>query len=84
MQGLDDFIIHDETYKDFYVSPDVKVLLTTDSPLGDPEIAWISEYGKSPVFYLQLGHDSKAWKNPGFKKVLYNGIHWANNAVKKN
>ena len=81
-QGLSDFEIHDETYKDLYVAPNVQVLLTTDTPLGDPEIAWVTQYGKSPVFYLQLGHDSKAWKNPGFRKLLQNAIRWANKTAK--
>ena len=81
-QGLNDFEIHDETYKDFYTAPNVQVLLTTDTPLNDPEIAWVTQYGKSPVFYLQLGHDSKAWKNPGFRKLLQNAIRWADKTAK--
>jgi len=55
----------------------VHVLLTTDFPTSDPEIAWVTQYGKSPVFYLLLGHDSKAWTNPNYPKLLLNGISWA-------
>lgn len=83
-QGVSDFEIHDETYKDFYTAPNVHVLLTTDSPLADPEIAWVLQYESSPVFYLQLGHDSKAWSNPNFSRLLQNAIHWSAETVKDN
>jgi type 1 glutamine amidotransferase len=59
------------------VAPDVKVLLTTDHPKNDPKIAWVKEYGKSRVFFLMLGHDSKAWKNPNYPEILSRGIRWA-------
>jgi uncharacterized protein len=75
--GLADFDIHDEVYNHYYVSPDVKVLLTTNHPKNDHTIAWAHEYGKSRVFYFQLGHDSQAWKNPAYTDVLMRGIRWA-------
>jgi hypothetical protein len=77
MNGIFEFQIHDETYKNYYVSPDVDVLLTTDHPQSDPEIAWVTKYGESPVCYLLLGHDSKAWSNPVYPKILQNAILWA-------
>jgi uncharacterized protein len=76
-RGLRDFTIHDEVYNKYYVAPDVKVLLTTDHPKNDPKIAWVKEYGKSRVFYLMLGHDSKAWSNPNYPEILARGIRWA-------
>jgi type 1 glutamine amidotransferase len=76
-RGLKDFTIHDEVYNKYYVAPDVKVLLTTDHPKNDPKIAWVKEYGKSRVFFLMLGHDSKAWKNPNYPEILSRGIRWA-------
>ena len=74
--GLSNFTIHDETYNKFYVAPDVHVLLTTDHPKNDPQIAWVKQYGKSRVFYFQLGHDSQAWKNPVYGEILLRGIRW--------
>jgi len=76
-RGLADFAIHDEVYNHCYVAPDVRVLLTTNHPKNDPKIAWAHEYGKSRVFYFQLGHDSQAWKNPAYPEILARGIHWA-------
>jgi len=76
-EGLADFTIHDETYGKYYTAPDVKLLLKTDHPKNDPELAWVKEYGKSRVFYLMLGHDSKAWQNPAFLEILHRGVLWA-------
>jgi type 1 glutamine amidotransferase len=75
-RGLKDFEIHDETYGGYYTAPGVRVLLTTDHPKNDPELAWVHEYGKSRILYLMLGHDSKAWANPNYPKLLARGIRW--------
>ena len=71
------FTIHDEAYGHPYVVPGVHLLLTCDHPESGKEIAWTTTYGKSPVFYLMLGHDSKAWDNPAFREILLRGIRWA-------
>ena len=76
-RGLADFTIHDEVYNHCYVAPDVHILLTTNNPKNDPQIAWVHQYGKSRVFYFQLGHDSHAWKNPAYPDILARGIRWA-------
>jgi type 1 glutamine amidotransferase len=75
-KGVADFEIHDETYNKYYVAPGVKVLLTTDHPKNEPQVGWVTEYGRSRVFYLMLGHDSKAWANPAYKQLLGQGIRW--------
>jgi len=78
-QGLNDFEIVDEQYGNLYVSPDVHVLLTTDKPGCNSQIAWTTRYGNSRVFYLMLGHDNHAWSNPVYGKILGNAIQWATN-----
>jgi len=77
-KGIDDFEIHDEVYGGYRVSPRVKVLLKTDHPKNQPgPLCWVGKYGNSPVAYLMLGHDSKAWKNPVYPKLLVQAIRWA-------
>ena len=76
-RGVDDFEIHDETYGVYYTAPGVKVLLKTDHPKNNPELAWTTSYGKSRVFYLMLGHDGKAYANPALGKLIAQGIGWA-------
>ncbi|MHB0958998.1 MAG: ThuA domain-containing protein [Pirellulaceae bacterium] len=75
-RGLKDFQIHDETYKFFDTDPDAHVLLTTDHPKSDPELAWTKQYGNSRVVYLQLGHDHLAYENPNFRTLLARSIRW--------
>jgi hypothetical protein len=75
-RGMKDFAIHDETYGRFYVAPGVHVLLKTDHPKNNPVVAWTTQYGSSRVFYLMLGHDSKAYANPNYRALLEQGIRW--------
>lgn len=76
-QGLEDFQIHDETYGGYYTAAGVHVLLKTDHPKNDPELAWTTQYANSRVFYLMLGHDHLAWQNPAYTRLLQQGIRWA-------
>lgn len=77
LKGIGTFRIHDETYKDLWISPNVKVLLTTDDKTSDGPVAWISPYEKSRVVYIQLGHDRHANLNPNFQRLVRNAIQWA-------
>jgi uncharacterized protein len=81
-RGIEDFRIVDEAYKNFETLPGIHVLLTTDHPLCDPEIAWTHQYGNSPVFCLLLGNDSTAWSHPAYPKLVLNGIRWAHAEAK--
>ena len=76
-KGLADFVIHDETYGQFYVAPDSHVLLTTDHPKCGRDIAWTRQVGKSRVCYLMFGHGPSAWGNANFKELLLRAIRWA-------
>jgi type 1 glutamine amidotransferase len=76
-KGLSDFVIHDETYGNTYVSPTVHVLLKADNPKNVSPFAWVSHYGKSRVVYFQAGHDAEAWKHPCFQEILQRSIRWA-------
>lgn len=76
-KGLQPFVIHDETYKDLWISPKIKVLLQTDNPTSDGPVAWIGPYEKARVVYIQLGHDRNANLNPNYQRLVRNAILWA-------
>lgn len=76
-KGVQDFDIHDETYKWFDVSPDCHALLTTDEPESNKVIAWTKTYGPARVAYLQSGHDHFAYENPNYQRLLKQAIEWA-------
>ena len=75
--GLSDFVIHDETYGNTYVSPSVHVLLAAENPKNVSPFAWVTRYGKSRVVYFQAGHDAEAWKHSTFQTILQRSIRWA-------
>ncbi len=76
-RGLKDFEIHDEVYNNYFTAPKVKVLLKTDHPKNDPELAWVKRFGNSRVFYFMLGHDHQAYENENFREIVARGIRWA-------
>jgi type 1 glutamine amidotransferase len=76
-QGITAYDIHDEAYGRVYVDPSVHVLLTTKHPRNVEPVAWVTHYGKSPVVYIMGGHDSAAWDNPAYKKLLIQSVRWA-------
>jgi uncharacterized protein len=78
-EGIRDFTIRDECYRGFYVRPDAHILLTTDHPDNNYEIAWTYRYGNSRIVYLQLGHDHAAYQNPNFQTLVARSIRWVVN-----
>ena len=75
--ALKDFTIHDEIYWGFRVGADVHPLLTTAHPKSGNPLMWTRTEGKSRVVFLQLGHDSFAYNNPGFRELVARSITWA-------
>lgn len=76
-RGLKDFTIRDETYCRYDTDPQARVLLTTEHPKSDRELAWVTQYGPSRVFTLQLGHDHFAYEHPAYRQLIARGIRWA-------
>ena len=31
----------------------------------------------SPVVYIQMGHDARAWNNPAYRTLVANAVKWA-------
>ena len=44
---------------------------------GSQLAGWVRTAEKSPLVYLQNGHDAVAWKNPAFQTLMRNAIKWA-------
>ena len=78
-RGVQDFDMHDETYKWFDVASECHPLLTTDEPESNKVIGWTKTYEKARVVYLQSGHDHFAYENPNFQQLLRQAIRWASN-----
>jgi type 1 glutamine amidotransferase len=46
-------------------------------PPGSNMCVWVKAAERTPVAYVQHGHDEEAWGNPAFKTLLLNSIKWA-------
>jgi uncharacterized protein len=75
-RGLADYDLADETYCRTIIDPGVHVLLTTDEPTSDKILGWTKMYRKSKVCYLQSGHDASAYRNPNYRTLVIQAIHW--------
>ncbi len=75
--GLKPFQIHDEAYGKFRVSSEARPLLTTEHPESGKVIAWTGRYGNARVCTVQLGHDSTAYTNEAFRRIVGQAIRWA-------
>lgn len=75
-KGLSNFKIVDESYKDYYVSPKVHMLLTTNNELNNQSIAWTNNYNGNDVVFIQLGHDSLAYFNPSYRHLVAQAIRY--------
>ncbi|MDO4587355.1 MAG: ThuA domain-containing protein [Planctomycetia bacterium] len=75
-KGVKDFTIHDEGYGKLLILPDAEVLLTCDHENQNFETCWIWRYGKSTIVANLLGHDSIAWKQPEFRQLFIQSIHF--------
>jgi type 1 glutamine amidotransferase len=74
---LDDFEIDDEYYVLEYAD-DVRVLAERRSPDGTAEpLVYVREHGAGRVCYSALGHDPRAWGNPGFRQLVRQAVLWA-------
>jgi len=74
--GLADFVIYDETYGHFKVLSEVHPLLSTGHPASDDIIGWAHRYKKSPVVYLQPGHNHVAFQTPNYRRLVEQAIRW--------
>ena len=75
-EGVEDFTIHDETYKEWVYHEGNHLLLATGNELSNRQIAWTRPHPKTRVFYIQLGHGKQAFENENFKRLLRQGIIW--------
>lgn len=77
MKDVPAFSTEDETYVHDKLSKNIEVL--TERVEGDHHepYTWVHSYGEGRVFYTAYGHNEKTWANPGFLKLVFNGIMWA-------
>ena len=77
MKSLQEFSTWDETYEHDKLAKDITVLMERVEGEHHEPWTWVKEFGKGRVFYTAYGHDERTWNNPGFHKLIKEGILWA-------
>ncbi len=75
-EGIGDFTLVDEVFKNVYFNPHIDVLARTDHPEGDRPVIWLWRYKKSPVFGMIQGDAGGAFNDPNFRKLFYQGVRY--------
>lgn len=77
LKGVPAFESWDETYVHMRHNPDKLVLSVREMEGADEPWTWVRSHGDGRVFYTAWGHDERTWSNPGFHRLLEQGIRWA-------
>ena len=75
-QGVSDFEITDEIYKDLVEPARSQVLLQTEYEGRAWPLAWAGNHGRAKVACCMLGHDMGSYGSPELPQLLLNTIHW--------
>jgi type 1 glutamine amidotransferase len=83
MQGVTNFEIEDELYRNLTQASEFKVLARAFSKDKQAYFAMIlvKKFGAGRVFHTVLGHNAVTMKYEGFRKTLVKGTHWAINRL---
>ena len=81
--GMKNFTLKDEVFNDLYLNPGINVLVRTDHPQSTSAQVWTWHYSGSPVFAIIPGDNGEAFRNANYRQLVYRGITWAINDMKK-
>jgi hypothetical protein len=82
-EGSPAFEADDELYHRLTLHEGVKVLAEALSPkdlggTGEREpLIWTNAYGQGRVWFTTLGHDPRAFSQPGMREAFSRGLQWA-------
>jgi len=75
-RGLSDFSVNDETYSKWTFDSGNHLLLTTDHPASNRQLAWARNYRNARVCFIQLGHGLGAYTNQNYRRLVAQAIEW--------
>lgn len=76
LRGVSPLLVHDETYRDMWLSPKIDVLMETDSTENDKPVVYAGPHPKARSIFIQLGHSAQTMQNPGFRRLVRNALCW--------
>lgn len=76
LEGLKDFKIQDELYVLDRTPSSASVLLTAFFNDHAQPMLYLRAHGEGKVLYNAMGHDTSAYENPNFRKIVAQGVKW--------
>jgi len=83
LRGVGPLLVHDEMYRNMWLSPKIEVLMETDAPENDRPVVYVGPYEKARSVYIQLGHSAQTMQDPGFRRLIENALFWVGTASRK-
>ena len=77
LEGVGALKLDDEGYRGMQLSAKAQVLMETENPDNDRAVVWIGPWRKSRVVAIQLGHGAGAYRDTGYRRLVYNAVLWA-------
>lgn len=81
LRGVGPLLVHDEVYKNMWLSPQIDVLMETDAPDNDKPVVYVGPHAKARSIYIQLGHSPQTMQNPGFRRLVQNALFWVGHRI---
>ncbi len=81
--GISDFELQDEYYELELADDDLVVLAHRARVEGEQDptnrvpVAYARHVGRGRAVYIALGHDERAWSEPGFQALVRGAVMWA-------
>ncbi len=75
-RGVSDFVAVDEVYRKWDCHPGNHLLLSTDNPESNRELAWIREEGNRRVCCIQPGHGPSIFSDANYRRLIEQAIRW--------
>ena len=76
MEGVQDFTVHDETYKGYRLEPGNHLLLSCSEARSQQEVAWTRTYANARVCTIQPGHGPSVFEDANYRRMVMQAIEW--------
>ena len=76
-RGLAEFVVHDETYNNYDVFDDNRILAVTDHPSSQRALCWVRRYGNANVCAIQVGHGPQVFEDGNYQRLVAQAATWA-------
>lgn len=76
LRGVGPLLVHDEVYRNMWLSPRIEVLMETGAAENDPPVVYVGPHAKARSIYIQPGHSAQTMRDPGFRRLVRNALFW--------